>query len=59
MNESNDDILQTLVEYYRNKCSKLEYDFLVFKIESQKTISELAGRLSDIQGSGNDSRKES
>lgn len=57
----NEDVLQTMVEYYRNKCNKLEYDFLVYKIETEKRISELSrgSSITNIQGSGDGSRKES
>lgn len=61
MNESNAAILQTLVEYYRNKCNKLEYDFVLYQAQSQKTISELRSRVngsSDDKESGNDTREE-
>lgn len=60
MNEVDRDILQTLVEHYRNKCSQLEYDFLLYVAQSQKTIKELAQRIessSSNNGSRNDSRE--
>lgn len=40
MNE-NDQTLQTMVEYYRNKCHKLEHDFLVYKIGAENIIRQL------------------
>ena len=40
MNE-NEQTLQSMVEYYRNKCHKLEHDFLVYKIGAEKIINQL------------------
>jgi len=50
MNE-NEQILQAMVEYYRNKCSKLEHDFLIYKINSQRIIQELSDNKSDESSS--------
>jgi hypothetical protein len=50
MNE-NEQILQAMVEYYRNKCSKLEHDFLVYKINSQRIIQTLNENKSDESSS--------
>lgn len=41
MNE-NEQALQTMVEYYRNKCNKLEHDFLIYKIGAEKIIRQFA-----------------
>lgn len=46
MNE-NDQALQTMVEYYRNKCYKLEHDFLVYKIGAEKIIRQLKDSITD------------
>jgi len=40
MNE-NEQTLQSMVEYYRNKCHKLEHDFLVYKIGAENIIRQL------------------
>jgi tellurite resistance protein len=40
MNE-NEQALQTMVEYYRNKCNKLEHDFLIYKINAEKIIRSI------------------
>jgi len=40
MNE-NEQALQTMVEYYRNKCNKLEHDFLIYKINAEKIIKSI------------------
>lgn len=37
MNE-NEQTLQAMVEYYRNKCYKLEHDFLIYKINADRII---------------------
>jgi hypothetical protein len=37
--------LQTLVEYYRNKCNKLEHDFVLYQAEAQRVIKELQHAL--------------
>ena len=51
---SHSSILQVLVDHYRNKYCKLEYDFVLHKIESGKSIAELKKRLDDANGSGKD-----
>lgn len=61
MNESDSIILQNVVEYYRNKCSKLEYDFILYRAQSQRFINELTEKLNqqnESQGLGHDSREE-
>jgi hypothetical protein len=35
------EILQSLLQYYRSKCSQLEYEFLSYKIVSEKELSKL------------------
>jgi hypothetical protein len=39
--ENNFEVLQSLLQYYRSKCSQLEYEFLVYKIKAESTIKEL------------------
>lgn len=39
--------LQTLVDYYRNKCSQLELDFIQFQITSASTINDLNQQLAN------------
>lgn len=41
MDENEKNTLQALVEYYRNKCMQLEYDFVQYQITTQRTIREL------------------
>ena len=60
MNEFDAAVLQTLVEYYRNKCNKLEYDFILYQAQSQRVINEFRSRINDSsenKESGNDSRE--
>ena len=46
MNE-NDQTLQTMVEYYRNKCYQLEHDFLIYKIGTEKIIRQLKDSITE------------
>jgi tellurite resistance protein len=46
MNE-NDQALQTMVEYYRNKCNKLEHDFLIYKIGAENIIRQLKDSITE------------
>lgn len=39
--EESTEILQSLLQYYRSKCSQLEYEFLSYKIVSEKELSKL------------------
>ncbi len=41
MHEQNEEILQRLLSYYRNKCNQLEYDFLFYQAKYEKRIEEL------------------
>jgi hypothetical protein len=34
------EILQSLLQYYRSKCSQLEYEFLSYKIISERELSK-------------------
>lgn len=58
MNENKIDpeVLQFMLGYYRNKCSQLEYEFLLFKasVDKQiKTIQSVANSGSDLKDSSN------
>jgi hypothetical protein len=46
--EISSEVLQSVLQYYRAKCSQLEYDFLLHKLESEKKQSELESVLSKI-----------
>lgn len=60
-NKIDTDVLQFMLNYYRNKCSQLEYEFLLFKasVDKQiKTIQSTTDSRSDLANSTNDSKKE-
>jgi hypothetical protein len=38
--EESPEILQSLLQYYRSKCSQLEYEFLSYKIISERELSK-------------------
>lgn len=38
----NEQALQAVVEYYRNKSNKLEHDFLIYKISTDQKIRTLS-----------------
>ena len=35
------DTVQVMLNYYRNKCSQLEYEFLLYKATAEKQIAEI------------------
>jgi hypothetical protein len=39
-NEKNVEILQSLLQYYRTKCSQLEYEFLLLKATIELKLKE-------------------
>ncbi len=41
MYEQNEEVLQRLLSYYRNKCNKLEYDFLLCQANFEQEIKKL------------------
>lgn len=45
-------ILKAMLQYYRNKCSQLEFDFVLYKIQT-----EVEGKTGHVQNSSN-ARKE-
>lgn len=51
-NEVPADILQSVIQYYKSKCSQLEHEFLLHKLESEKRIGELQ-RLINENASAN------
>lgn len=44
--------LQMLVDYYRNKSSQLEHDFVQYQITAQATISSLQAQLANANEPG-------
>jgi hypothetical protein len=45
MNDQPTADLQTLVDYYRNKSSQLEFDFVQYQISATATINDLKAQL--------------
>lgn len=40
-NEVEVEILQSILQYYKSKCSQLEYEFLTFKLTTEREIQKL------------------
>ena len=51
----NDDIntIKNLLQYYRNKCAQLEFDFVLYKIQTDKELQSRS-REHDVQNSTNE-----
>jgi 5,10-methylene-tetrahydrofolate dehydrogenase/methenyl tetrahydrofolate cyclohydrolase len=45
MDENEKNTLQSLVEYYRNKCNQLEHDFVQYQIKAESVVRELNERI--------------
>lgn len=47
MNEPSEEVLtlQNLLSYYRNKCSVVEYEFVLYKTKVESKIKEFEQRL--------------
>ena len=45
MDEDQIGTLQALAEYYRNKCNKLEHDFVQYQIKAEAIVRGLKARL--------------
>jgi hypothetical protein len=45
MDEEEQNTLQSLVEYYRNKCNKLEHDFVQYQIKAESIVRSLKARV--------------
>ena len=45
-NEKNN--LQTLLEYYRNKCNKLEHDFVLYQAQAEAVVRQLREQVQQI-----------
>jgi len=41
MNEESTEVLQSMLQYYRTKCSQLEHEFLIYKIQTDLKIKQL------------------
>jgi hypothetical protein len=45
MDEEEQNTLQSMVEYYRNKCNKLEHDFVQYQIKAESIVRGLKARV--------------
>lgn len=50
------DTLQVMLNYYRNKCSQLEYEYLLYKATTEKRISEIQS-IADSRSNTTDATK--
>ncbi len=50
------DTLQVMLKYYRNKCSQLEYEYLLYKATTEKRISEIQS-IADSRSNTTDATK--
>jgi hypothetical protein len=48
-NEVDAEVVQSMLQYYITKCSKLEYDLVFYKSSSEKRLSELSERVKQLQ----------
>lgn len=46
MNEDNQ-ILKTMLQYYRNKCTQLEFDFVLYKLQQEFKEGQSSGIIQD------------
>ncbi len=46
MNEDNQ-ILKTMLQYYRNKCAQLEFDFVLYKLQQEFKEGQSSGTIQD------------
>lgn len=49
MNEQNQKVIQSMLDYYRNKCNKLEYDFLLYKTYTEFRLRQLEEQRNNRQ----------
>jgi hypothetical protein len=45
MDDEERNTLQSMVEYYRNKCNKLEHDFVQYQIKAEAVVRSLKERV--------------
>lgn len=48
MDENQQNTLQTLVEYYRNKCNKLEHDFVLYQAQAESIVRQLKAQVESL-----------
>lgn len=47
------EILQSILQYYKSKCSQLEYEFLTFKLTTEREIKELRNSVNTTNEQNN------
>lgn len=47
VSEQNIKVLQSMLQYYRSKCSQLEYEFLLYKLNAESKLSEQSTRTEE------------
>lgn len=52
--DENTEILKTMLQYYRNKCTQLEFDFVLYKLQQEFKERQYEGNVQD----SSDARKE-
>ena len=52
MDENQQNTLQTLVEYYRNKCNKLEHDFVLYQAQAESIVRQLKAQVEALTSEG-------
>ena len=59
MNENNE-ILKTMLQYYRNKCAQLEFDFVLYKLQQESKEGQPSRTIQNPANAGkeNDSNAE-
>lgn len=41
------EILKTMLQYYRNKCAQLEFDFVLYKLHQESKEGQPSGTIQD------------
>lgn len=58
MDEHQHSTLQTLAEYYRNKCNKLEHDFVLYQAQAEAVVRQLKQQVEELQQNTNVEKSE-
>lgn len=58
MDENQQATLQTLVEYYRNKCNKLEHDFVLYQAQAESIVRQLKAQVESLTNDESNEKSE-
>ena len=58
MDENQNSALQTLVEYYRNKCNKLEHDFVLYQAQAESVVRQLRSKVEELTSGSEESEEQ-